>query len=174
MKITPLEIEEYSLNNNLFGYDKTEVEVLKSLCADALSSARSEVADMSEKLKRAESSLEEHEEREAVLRATITTAQKMVDDMKKNAMKESEFIIAEASHQSEEITKQAMQRAANIQDEINTLRKQRIELETAIRGVLRYHASVLKMDEEDSKKADEEAEKLKYMHAKPAVNDEER
>lgn len=173
MKITPLEIEEYRLNNNLFGYDKREVDVLRTLSADALSSARSEVAELSEKLKSSENSLVEHEERESVLRATITTAQKMADDMKKNTLKESEFIIAEARHQSEEITKQAMHRAAEIQDEITTLKKQRIELETAIRGILRYHASILKMDEEDSKKADEEAEKLKFMHSKPAVNDNE-
>ena len=174
MKITPLEIEEYMLNNNLFGYDKREVDVLRTLAADALSSARSEVADLSEKLDRSRTSLSEHEERESVLRATITTAQKMVEDMKKNTMKESEFIIAEARHQAEEITKQAMHRAAEIQDEITTLKKQRIELETALRGILRNHASMLKMDEEDSKKADEEAEKLKFIANKPAVNDEDR
>ncbi len=171
MKITPLEIEEYRLNNNLFGYDKSEVDVLRALAADALSSARSEVADLSDKLGRAETSLVEHEDRESVLKATITTAQKMSEDMKKNTMKENEFIIAEARHQAEEITKQAMQRAAEIQDEITTLKKQRIEMETSIRAILKYHSTVLQMEEADSKRADKEANKLKYM-AKPAVNDE--
>ena len=175
MKITPLEIEEYRLGDSMFGYNKREVEVLKTLCAESLKDARSEIAELSEKLKRSKDSLSEHEERESVLRATITTAQQMVDDMKKNTIRESEFIIAEARSRAEEITKQAMSRAAEIQNEITTLKKQRIELETALRGVLRNHASILKMEEEEARKADGEAEKLKYMTTtQPAVNEEER
>jgi cell division initiation protein len=163
MKTTPLEIREHKLRKRLLGYDTHEVEALKELTADTLAGAARKITELEEMLKDMASKLSEHEEREAMLKDTITTAQKMVEDLKNNARKEAEIIIAEARHQAEEITNQAKKRVLKIQEEIFQLKKQRIELETSIKAVLDYHSSVMLMEEKESRKADEEAEKLKFL-----------
>lgn len=163
MKITPLEIREYRLGKKLFGYDVHEVEALKELTALALEEAKKKITGLEDELKGMASRLVEHEQREAMLKDTITTAQKMVDDLKNNARKEAEIIIAEARQQAEDISKQAKKRVQEIQEEIFQLKKQRIEIETSIKAVLDYHTSIILLEEKESRKADEEAEKLKFF-----------
>jgi cell division initiation protein len=161
MKITPLEIKEHKIRKKLFGYDVQEVEVLKEFTAVALEQANKLITELEEKLKDTASRLSEHEQRETMLKDTITTAQKMVDDIKNNAKKEAEIIIAETRQQADEITKHAKKRVQAIQEDILQLKKQRIELETSIKAILDYHSSILLMEEKESRKADEETEKLK-------------
>ena len=163
MKITPLEIKEYRLGKKLFGYDVHEVEALKELTALSLEEAKKKITGLEDELKGMASRLVEHEQRETMLKDTITTAQKMVDDLKNNARKEAEIIIAEARQQAEDISRQAIKRVQDIQEEIFQLKKQRIELETSIKAVLDYHSSVILLEEKESGKADEEAEKLKFF-----------
>jgi cell division initiation protein len=163
MKITPLEIKEHKIRKKLFGYDIQEVEVLKEITAVALEQGNKKISDLEEKLKDTASRLSEHEQREKMLKDTITTAQKMVDDLKNNAKKEAEIIIAEARQQGDEIARQAKNRVQTIREEILQLKKQRIELETSIKAILDYHSSVLLMEEKESRRADEETEKLKFL-----------
>lgn len=163
MKITPLEIREHRFNKKLFGYDVHEVEAIKELAAAALEEAKKKISGLEEGLRDMTARLIEHEQREAMLKDTITTAQKMVDDLKNNARKEAEIIVAEARQQAEEITKQAKKRVKEIHEEIYQLKKQRIQLETSIKAILDYHSSALLLEEKESRKADEEAEKLKFF-----------
>jgi cell division initiation protein len=163
MKITPLEIREQRIRKKLLGYDVHEVEALKELTAEALEEAARKITVLEEKLKDMASSLSEHEQRETMLKDTITTAQKMVDDLKNNAKKEAEIIIAEARQQADEVANQAKKRALAIQEEIFQLKKHRIELETSIKAILDYHSSVMLIEEKEARKADEETEKLKFF-----------
>jgi cell division initiation protein len=163
MKITPLEIRQHLLNKRLIGYDTHEVDALKELLADSLEGAAGKITALEEQVKDMGTRLVEHEQREAMLKDTITTAKKMVDDLKNNARKEAEIIIAEARQKADEIAKQANKRAQGVQEEIYKLRKQRIEIETSIKAILDYHASVLNLEEKESRKADEEADKLKFL-----------
>lgn len=165
MSITPLEIREYRLKGGLFGYNKEETDTFKELVAEALGDAKKKSSILEDELKTAREKLIEHEEREKMLKDTITTAQKMVDDLKGNATKEAELIIVEARHQADAVTRQAHKRVLEIQQEIQRLRNQRIEFETKLKAVLEYHTSILTIDEKDSKKLDEEANKLKYLHS---------
>ncbi len=163
MRMTPLEIREQQIKKKLFGYDVNEVEALRELVCEALEEARKEITGLEEELNAAKEKLAEHEERESILKETITTAQKMVEDIKENAKKEAELIISEASRQAEEMRRQALERAEKIQDEIFQLKKQRIELVNSIKSILDYHRSILSMEEEDSKRMDDEADKLKFF-----------
>src|SRR3972149_4661418 len=99
---------------------------LLRLSLKPLKRAQSKLTDMTAKLM-------EHEEREKILRETITTAQKMVEDLKNNAKKEAELIISEARIQADELIKKAHERVVKIQDEIYKLKKQRMEIQSSIR-----------------------------------------
>lgn len=163
MKITSMDIRSQTFKKAMRGYDKRDVESMRELAADAIEDYARENTRLEEKLKEATIRLQEHVENETVLKNTITSAQRMVDDLKANARKEAELIVAEARQQADNIVKQAHDRSTELQDEIYRLKKQRIELETSLKALLSYHSSTLMMEEDDSKKSDLDATKLKFF-----------
>lgn len=163
MKITPMEIRTHHLKKSMRGYDTREVDALKELAADSLEDANREVMRLEEKVHDLDEQLGEHVKNEMMLKETITTAQKMVENIKGNARKEAELIVAEAKLQAEDIVRQAQQRAKELQDELHRLRRQRNELNTSIKAIIDYHSSTLLLEEEESFRADMDAEKLKFL-----------
>lgn len=163
MKITALEVRSYQIKKAFMGLDAREVGHLKELASDALEEATREITALQERLSEASSRLTEHLSREEMLKNTITTAQSMVEDLKGNARKEAELIVAEARMQADEIVRQAHARASSLQEEIYRLKKQRMELEGQIKAVIDYHTGILVLEEAESKKADEDADKVKFI-----------
>ncbi len=163
MKITPLEIRGYQFKKGFKGYDIQEVEKLKELASDTLEEAIRATAVLDEKLKEMNERLAEHIANEKTLKDAITTAHSMVEDLKNNAIKEAQLLITEAKLQAEEIIRQAQSRSRELQDEIFRLRKQRAEIESSIKAILDYHSSILTIEGDESRKADNESEKLKFL-----------
>jgi len=163
MKITPMEIKEYSLKKKALGLDPREVETLKDMAAAALEEANRERMALGQRVRELEERLAGHMKNEALLKDAITTTQKMSMDIKDNAKKEAELIIAEAKVRAEEIIRQARDHAREIQGEIAGLKKQRAEFEASLRALLDYHTTKILIDEEESRKSDEEANKIKYL-----------
>jgi len=163
MKITPLEIRGYQFKKGFKGYDIQEVEKLKELASDTLEEMIKANAVLDERLKETNERLSEHIATEKTLKDAITTAHSMGEDLKNNAKKEAELLIAEAKLQAEEIVRQAHSRSRDLQDEIFRLRKQRAEIEFSIKAILDYHMSILTIEGDESRKADSESEKLKFL-----------
>ena len=163
MKITALEIRSHQIKKSIRGYDVRETDSILEMAADAIEEATREINRLEDRLKETSDSLAEHMANESILKETITSAQRMVEDLKNNARKEAELIIAEARMQADEIVRQAHTRASQVQDEIHRLKKQRIELESKIKALIDYHSTTLLMEEEEARHADEESEKLKFF-----------
>ncbi|MCK5237557.1 MAG: DivIVA domain-containing protein [Deltaproteobacteria bacterium] len=166
MAMTPLELKEYDLKSSMLGYDKKDVEALRDVAIEALTDSLKKIDTLSGDIKELKGKLFGHEQRENMLKDTITTAQKMVNDLKGNANKEAELIVAEARHQSDQILQQAQRRALEIQQEIQTLKKQRVEFETKLKALLDYHSSILNIEKTNSNSLDQEADKLQYLTKK--------
>lgn len=163
MKITPIEIKEHRFKKGFLGYDKDEVNALLSVVAEALEEAARHSNGLEEKLKGMTVRLAEHEEREKTLRETITTAQKMVEDLKSNARKEAELIISEAKIQADTLIKKAHERVIKLQDEIYHLKKQRLEMQTSIKTILDHHTNLLDMERQEATKEDAQDDRLKFI-----------
>ncbi|OGQ47831.1 MAG: hypothetical protein A2W63_00400 [Deltaproteobacteria bacterium RIFCSPLOWO2_02_44_9] len=163
MKITPIEIKEHKFRKKLRGYDKNEVNAFIEIIAETLEESAKQINGHEEKLRNMTAKLMEHEEREKILRETITTAQKMVEDLKNNAKKEAELIISEARIQADELIKKAHERVVKIQDEIYKLKKQRMEIQSSIKSTLEYHANLLAMEGQEASKGDAEDDRLKFI-----------
>jgi len=163
MKITPIEIEGYAFRKKAFGYDPREVESLKERAAGALEESNRDRTRLEEKVRELEERLSEHLANESLLKEAITTTQKMTMDIKENAQKEAELIIAEAQVRGDDIIRQAQTRAGDISDEILRLKKQRAEFEASLKALLYYHTTQILVEEEESARADTEANKIKYM-----------
>ncbi len=163
MRTTSIDIDGIKFKKKAFGYDTSEVNALKKLASDALADSAREINQLKEMLAKSMKDLLAHEEREEVLRKTITTAHEMSEGLKGNAAKEAEIIIAEARVRANEILMQANKRASDIQNEIFLYKRQRIDLEKALRSILDYHSHMLEAGVEEARKADEDLETLKFF-----------
>ncbi len=163
MKTTSLDIDGIRFKKKAFGYDTAEVEALRKLASDAVADSAREINQLKEMLAKSMKDLMAHEEREEVLRKTITTAHEMSEGLKGNATKEAEIIIAEARVRANEILMQANKRAADIQNEIFLYKRQRIDLEKSLRSILDYHSHILESSVDEAQKADEDLETLKFF-----------
>ncbi|MBI5047727.1 MAG: DivIVA domain-containing protein [Deltaproteobacteria bacterium] len=163
MKITPIEVKEHKFRKAFRGYDPQEVKAFTEVIAEAIEEAAKYVNNLDGKLKDMTAKLAEHEEREKTLRETITTAQKMVEDLKNNARKEAELIVSEARIQADELIKKAHERVIKVQEELYQLKKQRLEMQTSIKAILEYHTNLLFMEGQGATKEDEQDDKLKFI-----------
>jgi cell division initiation protein len=143
MRITPLDIQQKRFDRSVRGYDREEVEAFLSLVASAFEDLVKELNAMKEELRRREEEVAAHRDLERTLQETLVTAQRASDEIRESARKEGEIAIAEAELQAEKIVQGARQRFLKIVDDIQELRRLRIQFETQVRGLVDAHARIL-------------------------------
>jgi cell division initiation protein len=80
---------------------------------------------------------------EAVLQETLTTAQKLCEDLKRTAVKEAEVLIGEAEITAEKILAAAHRRAAKLAEDIREMQQLRTRLAASVRATIETHLSLL-------------------------------
>ncbi|MGQ0504835.1 MAG: DivIVA domain-containing protein [Myxococcaceae bacterium] len=143
MKITPLDIRQKRFESAFRGFDQREVEAFLELAAGEFEEIVKENIALKEELKRTQSRVELHQQREHTLQETMVTAQRISEDLKDAAKKEAEIIIAGAEHQAEKIVQNAHQKLVQVVEDINELKRQRIQFESQVRGVIDAHHKLL-------------------------------
>ena len=102
-------------------------------------------------------------EREETFKRAMVNSQKVLDEMKANARKSSEIIIADAEVKAEKILNKAHSRLAQIHEDIAELKRQRIQIEMQIRSVIDAHARLLDIGKESAEAIEQEDVKLKLF-----------
>ena len=156
MRLTPIEIRHHRFNARLRGFDRHEVEsFLETVVADFEEIVRenSQLRRENERLGR---DLESHRSRERNIQDTLTTAQGVVDQLKRTAMKEAEVMITEAELRSEKLLKQADERRAELTREVAELRHLRGRLAADLRHTLGSYATMVDAYEPDNKDGDKD------------------
>jgi len=97
------------------------------------------------------------------MKNAMIQSQKVLDQMKENAKKSSEIIIANAEVEAEKILNRAHKRLSQLHSDIIELKRQRIQLEMQISAVLESHSKMLEMTKEENKVADETDSTLKFL-----------
>jgi cell division initiation protein len=142
MRIAPLDLRQQRFKTAIRGFDKTEVVAFLTEAADDYEHALREIDRLRQDLARMESLLTDHREREANLRNTLTTAQRLSDEVKESAQNEAKMIVREAQGRGDLLLQKAQARLEEIERDINQLRLRRrgVEgtLETSIQAL--YHA----------------------------------
>ena len=89
-----------------------------------------------------EALLAEHREREANLRNTLLTAQRLADDMKEAAQNEAKMIIRESQGRADLLLQKAQVRLDEVERDITELRLRRRGVEASLEGSIQtlYHA----------------------------------
>ena len=107
MRVAPLDLRQQRFKTVLRGFDKTEVVALLTEAADDYEHALREMDRLRQDLSRLESLLGEHREREANLRNTLLTAQRLADEIKDAAQNEARLIVKEAQGRADLLLQKA-------------------------------------------------------------------
>lgn len=143
MKITPLDIQQQEFKRKLFGLDGREVRNFLDLCRETVEELVRENAALREEMARREGEIHRYRERERVLQETLLTAQRMSEEMRQSAHKEAEIIVSQAELRGEKILHDAHQRLVKLFEEIQELKRQKIQFETGMRRVIDWHKKLL-------------------------------
>lgn len=146
MAITPIDIQQHQFRTRPFGYEKTGVDHFLELVADELEHLHKQNQELKEELSRSRSALEDMRSREATLKETLLTTQKITDELKSNARRESEIAIAEAHLRAERIVRDAEERRIQLIGEIQEIKRQKISFETSLRALVESHMRRLDLD----------------------------
>jgi cell division initiation protein len=134
MRIAPLDLKQQRFRTQLRGFDRTEVVAFLTEAADDYEQALREIDRLRQDLVRQEALLVEHREREANLRNTLLTAQRLADEIKESAQTESKLIIREAQGRADLLLQKAQGRLEEVERDINEMRLRRRDVEGSLEG----------------------------------------
>ncbi|OFW10191.1 MAG: hypothetical protein A3H96_18190 [Acidobacteria bacterium RIFCSPLOWO2_02_FULL_67_36] len=142
MRIAPLDLRQQRFKIGLRGYDRTEVVAFLTEAADDYEHALREIDRLRQDLARMEALLTEHREREANLRNTLLTAQRLADEMKQIAENEAKMIVREAQGRADLLLQKTQVRLEEIERDITELRLRRRGVEGSVEASIQalYHA----------------------------------
>jgi cell division initiation protein len=144
MSLTPVEIRHLKPRRSLFGYERDTVDGLLEEIAASFENVWRERADLRDEVEDLESELARHREIESALRSTLLSAERMADDVRAQAHREAEVIIAEARARARDVTGGAEMERERIAADVRRLRTLQADLRAEYRGFL--HAALERLD----------------------------
>lgn len=167
MKITPLDIQQQQFKTRFRGFDIREVDAFLEQMAEAFEALQKKNQDLSEELRRLELEIQGYKKREETFKRALLNSQKVLEQMKDNARKSAELIIAEAEVKAEKILNKAHNRLAQLHEDIAELKRQRTQIEVQISSIIEAHSRLLEIGKEGMKESDEEDAKVRLLKKSP-------
>ncbi len=163
MNLTPLDIQQQKFKTRIRGFDVREVDAFLEQVANVFESLHRTHKNMQEEVRRLEIEIQGYRKREETFKRALLNSQKVLDQMKDNARKSAELIIAEAEVKAEKILNNAHNRLAQLHEDISELKRQRTQIEVQIGSIVEAHSKLLELSKEGAKTMDEEDAKLKVL-----------
>ncbi len=163
MKITPLDIQQQQFKTRFRGFDVREVDAFLEQIADTFEGLQKKNENMGEEVRRLELEIQGYRKREETFKRALLNSQKVLDQMKDNARKSAELIIAEAEVKAEKILNKAHNRLAQLHEDIAELKRQRTQIEVQISSIIEAHSRLLEIGKEGMKESDEADDKVKLL-----------
>ena len=164
MKITPLEIQQQQFKVKFRGFDVREVDAFIEKVVDSVSAQQAENNTLREETRRLKLEIQGYKEREETFKRAMLNSQKVLEQMKDNARKSAEIIIADAEAKAEKILNRAHARLSQLHEDITELKRQRIQIEVQIRSVIEAHTKLLEVGKEGMDELDEQDSKIKFLN----------
>ena len=163
MKCTPLDIQQQQFKIKFRGFDVREVDAFLEQLADDFESLLSNNMSLQDEISRLKLETEGYRQREEAFKRAMLNSQNVLDQMKKNAQKSAELIIADAEVKAEKLINRAHNRLSQLHEDIAELKRQRIQIEIQVRSILENHTKLLDLGQEEIKARDQEDSKLKVL-----------
>ena len=148
MKISPMDIQRQIFGRKLRGYDAEEVRTYLNLVSEEVAALQRERDAFEQEVQTLRAIVEEHRQREAILKNTLLTAQRLSEELKDNARKQGESVVKEAELQADRLLEMAQARAHEVERGILDLRSHRSSLRTDIRALITRLTHILDLQEE--------------------------
>jgi len=132
MALTPVEIRHMTPGTGLFGYKRAAMDRLLDEIASSFEDVWRERADLADKIEQLETDLIRYRELEALLRATLVSAERSAAEMKEQARREADLVLGEAHAEA-----RAVQRQARAENErlVADSRRLKAQLRAALEGI---------------------------------------
>ncbi len=143
MRLTPLDIQQQQFRSGLWGFDPREVDAFLELVAAEVERLVRENHRLEDQLRARDDELDGHRRREETLKETMVTATRIAEDIRTNAHKEAELIVARAEARGEQIVENAHTRLSRVLEDLDELRRQRAQFEAGLRAVIETHKKLL-------------------------------
>ena len=149
MNISPLDIQQQQFKGKMFGgLDPEDVDAFLQLVAGELENLIRENTELKEQARRVAADMEEMREKEVTLRETMLAAQRITEEMKANSQKEATLLISEAELKADTILADANRKLADLNSQVQDLRREKMQFETALKSLLDTHYKMLSMNDE--------------------------
>ncbi|MEJ2490774.1 MAG: DivIVA domain-containing protein [Desulfuromonadales bacterium] len=147
MKISPIDIQQQQFKSRPFGYEKAGVDSFLERVAEELERLIAENQDLQEQVARLKETMADLRVREETLKETLVTTQKVTEEMKANARREAEVLLAETEVKAERLLQNAEDRRLQLLEEIQDIRRQKVDFEVSLRGLLERHIRLLGLND---------------------------
>ena len=149
MNISPIDIQQQQFKGKMFGgLDPEDVDAFLQLVAGELEDLIRENTELKEQARRVATDMEEMKEKEVTLRDTMLAAQRITEEMKSSSQKEATILISEADLKADTILADANRKLADLKSQIQDLRREKIQFETALKSLLDTHYKMLTLNDE--------------------------
>ena len=108
MALTPVEIRHLKPPSSLRGYDRGHTDRLLAEIAASFEDVWRERADLADKVEALEADLVRFKELEALLRTTLVSAERAATELKEQARREADVILAEAHSEARAVKRRAL------------------------------------------------------------------
>jgi cell division initiation protein len=168
VNLTPLDIQQQRFKTRFRGFDIQEVDLFLDQMADAFESLLKQNENLKEDFRRLQLEIQGYKNREDAFKRALLNSQRVIEQMKENAQKSAELIVAEAEVKAEKILNKAHNRLAQLHEDIAELKRQRMQIEVQIGSVIEAHGKLLEISKEGMKAMDDEDSKIKLLQQNKA------
>lgn len=147
--LTPLEIQKQTFSRTIKGYNSDEVRAYLHLVAEEIERLVRENDRLSREVAVLREDLEDHSNRERILKDTLLSAQKVAEDLTTNARKDAELIVKDAELLADRLIGQAMQRVGDLEKAIGDLKIERRGARNKLQATLDTIQQMVILDAEE-------------------------
>ncbi|HEV2720923.1 MAG TPA: DivIVA domain-containing protein [Thermoanaerobaculia bacterium] len=146
--LTPLEIQKQTFSRAIKGYNVDEVRAYLHLVAEEIERLVKDIDRLMRDNGMLREELDDHNQRERILKDTLLSAQKVSEDVRANARKEAELIVKDAELLSDRLVAQAQSRVADLERAIQELKMERRAARNKLQTMLDTTQQLLMLDAE--------------------------
>ena len=169
MNLTPLDVQQQQFRVRFRGFDIREVDLFLEQVAEAFTALKSENKELREEIRSLKLETQGYKEREETFKRAMLNSQKVLEQMKDNARKSAEVIVADAEVKAEKVLNRAHNRLSQLHEDIAELKRQRMQIEVQIRAVIESHTKLLEIGKESMEAMDADDDKVAVLKQPPST-----
>ena len=143
-----MDIQRQTFGEKFRGLDKDEVRAYLNIVAEEVAALQMERDRLAQEVQSLGMLIDEHRQRETILKNTLLTAQRLSEEIRDAARKQAESVVKEAEMQADRLVELAQGLAHEVERGILDLRAHRTALRTDVRALITRLSHLLDLQEE--------------------------